>query len=169
MSGSELLLLRPVNKQHSSDFELNKHKVTQSKGNLPTVLTLHVQKCVLGFQSSRSVLWTTQPLSQVVCGHKQLALSFHTFIRRSVQGFVLWVSACSFLHVILCKKLSRSRRIHRNTRSWSPGFSEHLGLGNPVFWKLYLPILAWSWLHHSLDNLSIRIILCALSLLATQY
>lgn len=39
---------------------------------------------------------------------------------------VLWISASSFLHVILCKKLSGSRRIHGPL---SPGSSGTFGLG----------------------------------------
>lgn len=46
-----MLLLFPVNKQHSSDLKLNNYKVIKSRENLKTVLTVHVQKCCLGFQS----------------------------------------------------------------------------------------------------------------------
>lgn len=46
-------------------------------------------------------------------------LSSNVFTSFGVQcEFVSWVSAFSFLHVISCEKLSGSRRIHRNTRSW---------------------------------------------------
>lgn len=48
---AEMLLLFPVNKQHSSGLKLNKYKVIKSRENLKTVLTVHVQKCRPGFQS----------------------------------------------------------------------------------------------------------------------
>lgn len=65
--------------------------------------------------------------------------------------FVLWVSAFSFLQVILCEKLSGSRGMCRDTRSWTrraswprgPGVGSRtspnwLGQGCLVPWTTFL-------------------------------
>lgn len=60
----------------------------------------------------------TSPRHRRVVMNSWLCLS-NVLIRRSVHGFVLWVSAFSVLHVILREKLAGSRRIHRNTGPWT--------------------------------------------------
>lgn len=151
--GSEMLLLFLMNKQHSADLKLIKHMVTKSKENLKPVLTVHVQKCCLGFWSSRSVLRSTPALVTGVW-----SWTAGSVFPTSSSGGQCMGLFCGLVHSAFCMLFC--------VRSWQ-GAEEYTGTQGPGpsekpgFWKHYFPALAWSVLHHSLDNLPIRIILCA--------
>lgn len=129
--GSEMLLLFLMNKQHSADLKLIKHMVTKSKENLKPVLTVHVQKCCLGFWSSRSVLRSTPALVTGVWSWTAGSVFPTSSSGGQCMGFF-----CGLVHSAFCMLFC--------VRSWQ-GAEEYTGTQGPGpsekpgFWKHYFP------------------------------
>lgn len=141
--GSEMLLLFLMNKQHSAALKLIKHMVTRSKENLKPVLTAHVQKCCLGFWSSRSVLRSTPALVTGVW-----SWTAGSVFPTSSSGGQCMGLFCGLVHSAFCMlfwwEAGREQKNTQEHRALDPQRSQGCGSSASLRWPGQFCIIPWT-------------------------